>query len=135
VAAGADGTYSSVNPRSSRMELYMQQQAILAIVLGAIVITGSAVTLALGPRLRTMPLPGGINRWQLESVPLAVTGGLLALSARGSGLSPRTHAIVLAVAVALFASALLCAVAGAAISTRHQRAAHQRAAQQQAARQ
>jgi hypothetical protein len=118
------------------MEPYMQQQAILAIVLGAIVITGSAVTLALGPRLRTRPLPGGINRWQLESVPLAVTGGLLALSARaGGGQSSRTHAIVLAVAIALFASALLCAVAGAAISTRHQRAAHQRATQQQAAQQ
>jgi hypothetical protein len=111
------------------MEPYMQQQAILAIALGVIVITGSAVTLALGPRLRR-PLPGGINRWQLESVPLAVTGGLLALSARSGGLSPRTHATVLAVAVALFASALLCAVAGAAISTRHHRTAHQRAAGQ-----
>jgi hypothetical protein len=112
------------------MEPYMQLQAILAIALGVIVLAGSAITLALGPRLRTRPLPGAINRWQLESVPLAVTGGLLALSARGGGLSPRTHSIVLAVAVALFASALLCAVAGAAISTRHHRAAHQRAAQQ-----
>jgi hypothetical protein len=115
------------------MEPYMQLQAILAIALGVIVITGSSVTLALGPRLRTRPLPGGINRWQLESVPLAITGGLLALSARGSRLSPHTHAIILAVAVALFVSALLCAMAGAAISTRHHRAAHQRAAQQRAA--
>lgn len=108
----------------------MQEQAILAIALGVIVLTGSSVTLALGPRLRRRPLPGGINRWQLESVPLAVTGGLLALSARGSGQSSHTHTIVLTVAVALFVSALLCAVAGAAISTRHHRAAHQRAAQQ-----
>ncbi|HUZ24564.1 MAG TPA: hypothetical protein VMV07_12460 [Streptosporangiaceae bacterium] len=95
--------------------------AVLAIALGVIMLMGVPVTLVLARR-DIMPLPARVNRWQAESVSLAVTGAILAVLSRGgSGQSPTEHDIVFAVAVTLLLTAFLCALAGAATATRQQR--------------
>jgi len=108
-----------VTLRISRMEARMSL-AVPAIALGVIMLAGVPVTVVL-TRRDTKPLPGRINRWQAESVSLAVAGGILAVLSRGSGQSPGEHDIVFAVAVTLFLTAFLCALAGAATATRQQR--------------
>jgi hypothetical protein len=95
--------------------------AVLAIVLGVIMLAGVPVTLILtGRDGRT--LPGCLNRWQAESVSLAASGAIVAvLSRASSGQSPAGHDIIVGVAITLFVTALLCSLAGAAAATRSQR--------------
>src|SRR5450755_2758952 len=108
-----------VAPAIARMEPRMSL-AVLAVALGVVMLMGVPVTVIL-TRRDTKPLPARINRWQAESVSLAVTGAILAVLSRGGGQSPTEHDIVFAVAVTLLLTAFLCALAGAATATRQQR--------------
>jgi hypothetical protein len=100
------------------MEPQMQPLAIFAIASGVVMVLGASATLILSRRA-TGPRRYAISRWHRHgSIPLAAAGLALAAISRSGGQSPPTHDVVSAVATTLFAAALLCALVGAALTTR-----------------
>jgi hypothetical protein len=100
----------------------MQLLAVIALVVGVVMIAGVTVTLIL-TRRTTKARPGGMNRWQQHgSIPLVAAGLVIGVVSRGAQ-SHATQEITFAVASTLFLAAFLCALIGAATATRHQVAA------------
>lgn len=101
----------------------MQLLAVIALVVGVVMIAGVTVTLIL-TRRTTKARPGGMNRWQQHgSIPLVAAGLVIGVVSRGGAQSHATQEITFAVASTLFLAAFLCALIGAATATRHQVAA------------
>ena len=91
----------------------MQPLAIYALITGAVMILGVAVTLILTRHAE--PRRAAINRWNMHgSFPLAAAGVVIGVISRSGGQSSATHDVVYAVAATLLLAALLCALVGAA---------------------
>ena len=93
----------------------MQALAVVAVVLGAVMLVGVAVTLIVARRG-----PAGFSSWNRRgTIPLAAAGLALGIIARtGSGQTSATHDTMFAVTTVLLSGALLCALAGATAATR-----------------
>jgi hypothetical protein len=91
----------------------MQQLAIVAIVVGVIMIIGVAGTLIRARR-------GAAGHWNRHgTVPLAAAGLALGVITRmGSGQTSATHVVMFTVTTVLLLGALLCALAGAVYGRR-----------------
>lgn len=92
----------------------MQPLAIYALITGAVMILGVAVTLIM-TRHAAEPRRAAVNRWNMHgSFPLAAAGVVIGVISRSGGQSPATHDVVYVVAATLLLAALLCALVGAA---------------------
>jgi hypothetical protein len=92
----------------------MQPLAVAALITGAGMILGVAVTL-IRTRHEIKSHRAAINRWTLHgSIPLAAAGLVLGVISKSGGQSPATHDVLYGVATTLFLAALLLAVVGAA---------------------
>ena len=73
----------------------MQPLAIYALITGAVMILGVAVTLIL-TRHAAEPRRAAVNRWNMHgSFPLAAAGVVIGVISRRGGQSPATHDVVL----------------------------------------
>ena len=109
-----DAGRNNIERANRRMELQMQPLAIYALITGAVMILGVAVTLIL-TRHAAEPRRAAVNRWNMHgSFPLAAAGVVIGVISRSGGQSPATHDVVYAVAATLLLAALLCALVGAA---------------------
>ena len=92
----------------------MQPLAIYALITGAVMILGVAVTLIL-TRHAAEPRRAAVDRWNMHgSFPLAAAGVVIGVISRRGGQSPATRNVVYVVAATLLLAALLCALVGAA---------------------
>jgi hypothetical protein len=93
----------------------MQAIAILAVVVGVVMVLGVCVTLAAVRR----PGHPDVRRWYVHgSMPLAGAGLVLGVISRSGGQTPVTHNVMYLTATVLLVGALLCALAGAGAATR-----------------